>query len=694
MVNLFAGLNPEQHHAVTTTEGPVLVLAGAGTGKTRGITVRIAYLLSEGVPPHQILAMTFTNKAAREMRERVKSLVGKKLAEQLTIGTFHAFCARTLREHAEVLGLQKSFSICDASDQLTTVKMAMRELRISDVSLHPSFANSRISLLKNKLITAKDLMASACDDKEELLARVYERYDDLLRRQCVVDFDDLLLMTGRLLKQHEDIRTAFRNRYRYVMVDEYQDTNGPQYEIVLNIAEEHKNLCVVGDDDQSIYGWRGADIEKILGFEKDFSGATVVRLETNYRSTGHILDAANKVIAHNADRHPKTLRSAQRAGTPPEVVACDDEMDEASYVVTDLARAIRAQTAKAGDFAILYRTQQQPRPLEAQLRAEGIPYVLVGGQSFFDRKEIRDVLAYVRLLANPDDEASLMRIINRPARGVGKGSIDKIIGLATLHSESAYAATRRALAEGILKPLASKAIEDLLNSLERYRHPEPTDDIVSRIGHLLDEVSYRTEVDRTYRDERARRDRWNGVLEIFDLAENYVTRATSPTLSEFLEKVALAQDDSTDEDPSKRNAVTLMTLHAAKGLEYPQVYLVGAEEGLLPHQASVEEGTIDEERRLMYVGITRAQRRFVVSHAKSRSRFGTRNEAMKSRFLFEMTGEKPPEEWRPAHPKRNEDLPGTRSAKPTSGPSKKKAGKKLRQKKPTRKKSSSKQSRG
>jgi DNA helicase-2/ATP-dependent DNA helicase PcrA len=674
---LLQGLNPEQHRAVVTLEGPVLVLAGAGTGKTRVITVRTAWLMEKGVHPSNVLAVTFTNKAAREMRARIGKLVGKARSEELTVGTFHAFAARTLREFAERMDLPKKFAICDASDQLAAVKSAMRELRVGDTTMKPQVAHARISLLKNKLVEPERFLDQACDDQEELLGRVYIKYEEMLRRQRTLDFDDLLLFALRLLRQDEDVRLAFQQRYRFVMVDEYQDTNGPQYEIIRLIAGEHRNLCVVGDDDQSIYGWRGADVEKILGFEKDYPGAEVVRLETNYRSTARILNAANRVIACNPTRHEKRLRSALGDGEAPVVLGLEDEIEEADFIVDDIARRLRNEWARAGDIAILYRTQQQPRPIEAQLRSCNVPYVLIGGMSFFDRKEVRDVMAYIRLLVNPEDEASLLRIINRPARGIGKGSVDKIIALATEHGVTANEACSMALQQGILSNTATTALTELRETMTRFASPEPTDDIASRIGSLLEAVSYRAEVDRCYPDQSARRDRWNGVLEIFDMVENYTARTAKPLLTDFLERVALSQDDSTKEDSGERNAVTLMTMHSAKGLEFPEVYLAGVEEGLLPHARAVEENTVEEERRLTYVGITRAKARLTVTHARSRSRFGTRTDSMRSRFLFEMEGIEPPEDWRPAQPRG--DTPAPNRGKPKA--SKKKSGRKAASKK-------------
>lgn len=642
-----AALNPEQRVAVTTTEGPVLVLAGAGTGKTRVITVRMAHLLDQGVPPSAILAMTFTNKAAREMRQRVASLVGKTAAKKLTVGTFHAFCAATLREHAEAIGLPKKFSICDSADQASAIKGVMRELHVADTTVKPGFALSRISLHKNKLENPDRAEAIASDDKEGLIAALYRRYDEHLRRSHAVDFDDLLIFTQRLLAEVSEVREAFQDRYRYLMVDEYQDTNGPQYEVVRQIAAARENLCVVGDDDQSIYGWRGADISKILGFEKDYPAAKVVRLQTNYRSTAHILTAANKVIAHNTTRHEKTLRSGLGDGDHPVIHRLEDETEEADWVAADIAYKLHSG-GKPGDVAILFRTQQQPRPLETALRAAALPYTLVGGLSYFDRKEVRDVLSYIRLAANPADEVSLLRIINRPARGIGKGSVDKVLALATEEGIPARAAFDLALERGLLSTAAAGGWQELRDIYEQVGDEDPGKALVQHISSLIDAVGYRTEVDRAYPDEGQRVDRWAAVMAVFDLAENYVSRTSKPTLTKFLERLTLASnDDQTTEDSEERTSITMMTLHAAKGLEFPTVYLVGAEESLLPHQRSVDEDTVDEERRLMYVGITRAMHRLVITYTASRSKFGATAESMPSRFLFEMTGQEPPEGWRP-----------------------------------------------
>jgi len=644
---LLGGLNPEQRRAVTTTEGPLLVLAGAGTGKTRVITVRIAHLLSRGVAPENVLAVTFTNKAAGEMRERVADLVGKRAAKALTVGTFHAFCVRTLREHAERLELPARFSICDAADQLAALKGALRELRIAEATIKPRALQAAISLAKNRLVTAEQYLSGAADDREELIGRAWRRYEEQLRRTGALDFDDLLLFTLRLLREHADVRAALGERFRYVLVDEYQDTNGPQYEIVRAIAGRHENLCVVGDDDQSIYGWRGADVSKILGFERDFPRAAVVRLETNYRSTSQILSAANRLISNNGARHEKVLRSHVGDGDPVTSLELRDEMEEADYVVREIQAMAREGRTRLADVAILFRTQVQPRAFETQLRARGVPYVLVGGMSFYDRKEVRDVLAYLKLMANPDDEVSLLRVVNCPPRGVGKTTIERVLAYATEQGISAAAAFQQADRIPKLPPAAVAAVAALRANLATLAGQAGSLGLVETVRRMLDVVGYRSEVDRCYREAREREERWAAVLEVLDFAENHVRRSARPGLEGFLEEVALTASDEADTDAAgRREAVTLMTLHASKGLEFPRVYLIGMEEGLLPHARAAAEDGVEEERRLAYVGVTRARSVLTVTRAAERSRYGQRARTSPSRFLFELKGESPPPGWR------------------------------------------------
>jgi DNA helicase-2/ATP-dependent DNA helicase PcrA len=637
MSSLLAALNPAQREAVETLEGPLLVLAGAGSGKTRVITTRIAWLMEKGVAPSNILAVTFTNKAAGEMKERVHALAGAR-AKELTIGTFHSFSVRLLREHgAAALGLSPSFTICDSSDQLSAVKSVMRELRVHETTMHPSAVLARISLAKNRMEAPGD----------ELVSAVFERYREHLARARTLDFDDLLLESVRLLKDHPEVRELCRKRYRYVLVDEYQDTNRPQYEIVREIGGAHRNVCVVGDDDQSIYGFRGADVQKILGFHRDFKGAKVVRLETNYRSTRPILDAANAVIRNNRDRHEKTLTSAVGDGEPVRLMRLPDETIEAQFVADEILKLVRRSGARLSDVAVLFRTQVQPRPFEAELRSRGIPYVLVGGMSFFDRKEVRDLVAFLRIAANPEDEQALLRIVNTPPRGIGKTTVDRLLAFATAEGISAASAFERAGEIDGLNPDAVDAYRDLRVRIARVGIERATHDLPARLGSLVEAVDYKSEVRRLYSDPMTREARWAGVEEMLNFAENYARRAESPTLHGFLEELALTSGEEPSERESPDEAVTLMTLHSAKGLEFPHVFLVGMEEGLLPHARAVADGACPEERRLAYVGITRAMKTLTLSLASERAKYGKRVAAMPSRFIYEMREKTPPEDWVP-----------------------------------------------
>ena len=610
------------------------------------ITTRIAHLLSLGVDPGSILAVTFTNKAAGEMRERVKDLAGA-LAKEVTVGTFHAFCAKVLREHGQALGLFRKFAICDASDQLSAVKSAMRELRVHETTMHPSAVLARLSLAKNRMETPESFLAGGSGGRDQLVGSVWERYQEFLARTRTLDFDDLLLETVRLLRDHEDVRAHYRKRYRHVLVDEYQDTNHAQYEIVRLIGEGHRNVCVVGDDDQSIYGWRGADIRKILGFHRDFEGAKIVRLQTNYRSTRPILEAANAVIRKNASRHEKALESARGDGEPVRFVRLKDEMAEAQFVVGEMRNLLRLEEATPADFAILCRTQVQFRLFESELRANGLPYVVVGGMSFFDRKEVRDVVAYLKLAANPLDETSLLRVINTPPRGVGKASLDRVLAFATDRGISAAEAFDRAGEVEGLSPQSVEGYGKLRAALDASDLVQAGAHLVFRLERFLEAIAYRDEVRRLYADPMAREARWAGVLEVLNLAENYVRRSTDPSLSQFLEEVSLSGEDGPGEKKDTgRNAITVMTLHAAKGLEFPHVFLVGMEEGLLPHARAVAEGGIEEERRLAYVGITRAMTTLTLSWAVERAKYGRRAGVVPSRFFFEAQGEDPPVGWK------------------------------------------------
>ena len=648
MRRALALLNDAQRRAVTTVEGPLLVLAGAGTGKTRVVTHRIAYLLHEGVAPTAILAMTFTNKAAQEMRERVGAMVGAATAQELTVGTFHAFAIRSVRAHARLLGLPPNFVIADSSDQLGAIKSALRELHVPEKSLQPRAVHSRISLLKNRLVTADAFLDDARDDEDALIGRVYQKYDAHLRRSRALDFDDLLVQAVALLRDHSAALANFRARYTHLLVDEFQDTNAPQFEVVRRIAGERRNVCAVGDDDQSIYGWRGADVSKILDFGRHFPGAEIVRLETNYRSTSPIVEAANHVIARNADRHEKTLVSHAGSGEPVEIAACEDEEREADRVVFDIVGKVARRGLGYGDFAVLFRTAPQARAFEALFRQEQVPYVLVGGQSFFDRKEVRDLLAFVKLAVNPLDETALLRVVNTPPRGVGKTTIDALLSRATAAGVSVPQLLDAGGGLGDLPRPAIEAVRSLRSRLAEWARPPGS--LVERLRRIVDGVDYEAELTRLYPDPETRAARAAAVGEFLNMAENHQRRRKSATLAGFLEDVTVTAEDTRDrEDKRAKESVTLMTLHAAKGLEFSHVYLVGMEEGVLPHARAGDDG-IAEERRLAYVGITRARRRLTLTFAKTRSRFGRRRPTVPSRFLWELRGQSTPDGWQPTLP--------------------------------------------
>ena len=647
---LIAKLNPEQRRAVENTEGPQLVLAGAGSGKTRVITTRIAHMVAKGIPPDSILAMTFTNKAAGEMRERIGELVGKQYAARITAGTFHSFCLELLRKHKKAIGFPKGFSLCDTGDQISTVKGAMSELHAVEVKMRPGDVLSGISLAKSRLETPQILLQKAVDIKEEFVAKVWERYEERLHHSRLLDFDDLLLRTVGLLDTNAEVLDEVQERYRYLLVDEYQDTNTPQYEIIRRIADKYKNLCVVGDDDQSIYGWRGADIKNILGFSSAFPGCKTIKLETNYRSTEAILNAANRVIENNLERHEKTLRAHRKGGAALKLFRLADENEEAQFVVRDIITKTQTPEWRLSDFAILFRTAIQPKSVEVELRAQNIPYKLVGGQSFFDKKEVRDVLAYLRLLVNPSDELSLMRIINSPPRGVGRTSLNRVIKFANDHHISVPDAFDRSSEIEGLGPAVINAVSELRRLLATLSGMRYSLTIPELIDRLVDGVNYKAELQRSYPDPIPRERRARSIDDIKSWAEAHTQRRNKPTLGTFLSDLALNAGEAPDrkEEEQHVDQVILMTLHAAKGLEFPAVYMIGLEEGLLPHGRSAREGNIEEERRLMYVGITRAKLELILSHTRERNKFGTRVKSMPSRFIYELKGCAPPEDWIPA----------------------------------------------
>jgi DNA helicase II / ATP-dependent DNA helicase PcrA len=641
-------LNPAQREAVVTLSGPLLVLAGAGTGKTRVITYRIAELIRNGSVPSRILAVTFTNKAAREMKDRALKLLGQRprSVKPPEISTFHALCVRVLRRHARVLGYPEQFAITDRGDQEALARAALREIRVSDEKLRPGDLLSIISGWKSQGIRQDAAIDHATVDREELAALAYARYQNALRASGSMDFDDLLLCTEELFDKHREAREAEASRFDHLLIDEYQDTNGPQYRIVRSLAQQHRNLCVVGDDDQSIYAWRGADVAHILNFANDWPDAKVVRLEDNYRSCAPILALANALILHNSARHKKILRPSRDTGLEPRMLRMANETLEAESVVAEIRQRLSAEGAERifpSDVAILFRTNEQPRAFELELRRLRIPYVLVGGMSFYDRKEVRDVLAYLRVLSNPSDEVSMLRVINTPARGIGAASIETLMEQAVEHGEPLWNVLSLAPSSADIGHIVGERIRAFQALIAEFRARLGTGSLYDLTNDLLRTVDYRAELDRVYKTPTEVEARLQGIAECLNSIALYEGRAKEPSLAGFLEEVALAgREDMKDDDSDKgpRHAVTLMTLHSAKGLEFPHVYMVGMEEGLLPHQRSVIDGrSIDEERRLCYVGITRARDTLTLTFCKERMKWGKLRAQIPSRFLLEMRGE-------------------------------------------------------
>jgi DNA helicase-2/ATP-dependent DNA helicase PcrA len=635
-------LNPAQHAAVTTLSGPLLVLAGAGTGKTRVVTRRIARLIRHGTRPERILAVTFTNKAAREMQERVTELIGKRKEEKPEISTFHSLCVRILRRHIKRLGYPETFSICDRGDQESLARAALREIRVPEATLRPGELIFAISRWKTAAVRPEEAASTADNDKLHLAAAAYRRYQKALKAAGAVDFDDLLLCTEELFRKFAEVRREEASRFDHVLVDEYQDTNTSQYRIVKALAGRHRNLCVVGDDDQSIYGWRGADPTHILRFKVDWPEAKVVRLETNYRSTHEILAWANRLIAFNKQRHDKVLR-AVAGGVKPRILQLENEEEEAKAVVDEIRLRILNHRKRPVDFAVLFRTNEQTRPFEMEFRKADVPYVLVGGTSFYDRKEVRDVLAYVKLLVNPRDEVSLLRVINTPPRGIGQATVTRLLEEAVAGGRSVWDVLAGPSTPGSIPPAAARGIGAFRTLIASRQSAARKESPVDAVSAIIREVNYRDELTRLYPEAQEQEARWAAVEEVVNAAAAYSRKAKQPTLSGFLAEMALAtgDDDWQKETRVARDAVTLMTLHAAKGLEFPEVYLVGLEEGLLPHRRSVEagDGSVDEERRLCYVGITRAQRRLTLTLPLSRQKWGKPRPTVPSRFLYEITGQ-------------------------------------------------------
>lgn len=631
---IFDTLNDRQCEAVKHTEGPLLITAGAGSGKTKVLTCRIAHLLELGVAPYRILAITFTNKAAKEMKERVTNLVGAQ-ADSIWLSTFHSFCAKLLRFEIDGFhGYTRNFTIYDSSDQLVLVKDCLKKLNLDDKQFTPRSVLGTISSAKNVLMDAKAFAAKASDFYEQKVADVYALYQEKLRENNAVDFDDLLFLAVRLLQENEEVREKYQSRFQYILVDEYQDTNHAQYALTKILAARWRNICVVGDADQSIYAWRGADIRNIIDFTRDYPDAASIKLEQNYRSTKTILHAANAVIDNNESRPKKTLWTENPTGNKIIHYQAQTEHDEADYIAGVIYNRHEISHEPYGDMAILFRTNAQSRVLEEKLMRYAIPYTMVGGTKFYDRKEIKDVLAYLRLLYNPEDSLSLTRIINVPKRNIGATTMEHVAAYAEAQGISLFEAlsstdeipvTKRAKAS--LENFAAM-IFDLLNDIEGK-------DVLSLIETVIKQTGYGDMLDKEAEHDPQGESRKENVGEFLSVAKDYMDSNPEGNLQDFLENVALVSD--VDDFESSDSKVTLMTLHAAKGLEFPVVFLTGLDEGLFPHSRTLmDPAQVEEERRLAYVGITRAERQLYVTNAVTRTMYGRISAYMPSRFLAEI----------------------------------------------------------
>ena len=623
-------LNPQQRLAAETLDGPVLILAGAGSGKTRALTYRVANLMDHGVQPWSILALTFTNKAAREMKERIVALVGDR-AEDAWISTFHSTCARILRRDIEKIGYNRSFVIYDDDDQQTVIKEILKRFNIDEKFLPPREIKAKISDAKNRLLSPDEwFMKTEKDYRNQMLHEVFVEYEARLRSLNALDFDDLLVKTLELLADHPPVLESYRRRFSHVLVDEYQDTNYAQYTLVNLLTAESRNLCVVGDDDQSIYSWRGADIRNILDFEKDYPDATVIKLEQNYRSTANILDAANQVIAHNAGRKEKALWTEAGEGEPIRLYTAGDEREEAAWVA-DRIRQLSRHGEGYGRMAILYRTNAQSRVIEEMLMRAAIPYKVFGGQKFYDRKEVRDVIAYLRVIVNPMDDVSLRRIINVPRRSIGDATVNELISHARDNDMPLYSALSDL--PDSLNARPRKCVSDffeLMTMLSAMKEALPLTDFVEL---LIEKTGLMEQYQKEDTDES--RTRVENIQEFMGAVKEFADSMQGATLEDYLENVSLVTD--LDRQDDERGYVTLMTLHSAKGLEFPNVFMTGLEEGIFPSGRSImDEEKIEEERRLCYVGITRAQERLFISRASQRMLYNQVNHNAPSRFLDEI----------------------------------------------------------
>lgn len=624
-------LNPAQKDAVSHLNGPLLILAGAGSGKTRVLTYRVAYLIQKGIPYEEILAITFTNKAAEEMKERIAQLVGS-IANRMWIMTFHSFCARILRREIERLGYKKNFVLYDEEDSKRLVKNCLKELNYDNKRFTPLGIHSAISLAKNELIGPQDYSVEAISPYEKVVSDVYRLYQEKLFKSNALDFDDLLVLTVNLFELFPSVLEYYQERFKYILIDEYQDTNQAQYRLVRLLADRYRNICVVGDDDQCVYQWRGANIRNILNFEKDFPEAKVIKLEQNYRSTQVILEAANYVISHNRGRKPKTLWTVNARGEAITTYQAEDEHDEANFVAAEIERVISLESRNYRDFAVFYRTHAQSRLFEESFMRFGIPYQIIGGLKFYERKEIKDILAYLRVVINAEDVISLKRIINTPRRKIGETTIEALDWWAGQKGLTFWQALQEVESNPRLSPKTKEEVKNFVSLVLKWQKEAEKISLKELTSKIIEESGYLKALreEKTFEAEG----RMENLAEFVNVVEEFERLHPEGTLEEFLERVSLITDvDSFREG----DMVTLMTLHNAKGLEFPVVFIVGMEEGIFPHFRSLTAtDELEEERRLCYVGITRAKERLYLSYAFSRHLWGARNLAMPSRFLEEI----------------------------------------------------------
>ena len=640
--NLLNGMNPEQEKAVKATEGPLLIMAGAGSGKTRVLTHRIAYLVVEKeVYPSKILAITFTNKAAREMRERIDGLLGNGTGQSMWVSTFHSMCVRILRRDIDRIGFSKSFSILDTTEQLTVIKRILKDQNIDPKKYDPRSMLNAISSAKNECIDAETFASQAnqFNPFEKTAAEVYTAYQKRLRKNQSLDFDDLIMTTLILFKRVPDVLEFYQNKFHYIHVDEYQDTNKAQYELVQLLAKKFGNLCVVGDSDQSIYRWRGADIQNIMSFEKDYPNAQVIMLEQNYRSTKHILKAANDVIQNNTGRYPKELRTDNSSGAPINIYKAYDEQQESQFVVKTIQELMEQDNRSFDDFAVLYRTNAQSRVMEEVLVKSNMNYTIVGGTKFYDRKEIKDLLSYLRLIANNEDDLALARIINEPKRNIGATSFDRMARFALEQDRSIFDALREVDFMGLPARAANEAAK-FHQLMEGFSQMQEFLSVTELVEQVLDKTGYRNMLrnEKTIESES----RLENIEEFLSVTKAFEERSDDKTLVSFLTDLALISDlDKLDnEEDVSKGKVVLMTMHAAKGLEFPVVFIIGMEENVFPHSRSIgDNDEMEEERRLAYVGITRAEERLYLTCAQSRTLFGRSGYNNPSRFIAEISDE-------------------------------------------------------